>query len=48
MSEILNIEVLKNAITYIKEKSEPNIVWSDEFKIATRSLIIFRFLKNMN
>ncbi|KAB7708155.1 asparagine synthetase B [Bacillus aerolatus] len=48
MTEILNIEVIKKAIAYIKEQPSPDLTWTDEFKIVTRSLIVYRFLKSLN
>lgn len=44
MNDVLNIEVLKNAISKIKGEPRPEFVTSNEFKILTRSLILNRFV----
>jgi asparagine synthase (glutamine-hydrolysing) len=46
VSEILNIEVIKNAMLKVRDLPSPEFVFDDEFKILTRSLIVYRFLKN--
>lgn len=43
--EIFNIHVLENAITKIGIQPQPELIWSDEFKLLTRSLIVYRFIK---
>jgi asparagine synthase (glutamine-hydrolysing) len=48
MSEILNVEVIKNAVAEVREQPSPHYVWTDQFKILTRSLIVYRFLKTFN
>ncbi|MCL6571513.1 MAG: asparagine synthetase B [Bacillus sp. (in: Bacteria)] len=45
-SEFLDIEVLKKSLEKIGNEPRPEFVWADEFKVLTRSLIIYRFIKN--
>ncbi|RBP88296.1 asparagine synthase (glutamine-hydrolysing) [Cytobacillus firmus] len=48
MSEILNLEVVNKAIENIKGQPDPNYVWTDDFKLLTRSLIVSRFLRTFS
>lgn len=48
ISEVLNVDVLKSALTEIGDHPHPEIFLKNEFKILTRSLIVYRFIKNMN
>ena len=45
MSELLNMDVVKNALSYIGTEPRPDLIFEDEFKILTRSLIVYRFMK---
>ncbi|MGJ9459033.1 asparagine synthase-related protein [Oceanobacillus sp. CF4.6] len=45
MSAFLNIPLLKKIILGLVSKPNPNILFQDEFKIASRSLIVYRFVK---
>ena len=46
MSELLNMDVVKNALSYIGTEPRPDLIFEDEFKILTRSLILYRFMNN--
>ncbi|WP_096435083.1 asparagine synthase-related protein [Alteribacter populi] len=46
-AEFLNIKVIKNAISKMGHHPRPELIFEDEFKILTRSLIVFRFLKGI-
>ncbi|WP_077214417.1 asparagine synthase-related protein [Bacillus dakarensis] len=45
MTEFVNRDVIQNGIDYIGKDHNPNIIFSDQFKILIRSLILYRFLK---
>lgn len=47
VGDLLHIERVKNAITNIGIEPQANVVFEDDFKIATRSLIVYRFIKNI-
>ncbi|MBO0962185.1 asparagine synthetase B [Neobacillus sp. MM2021_6] len=47
-SELFDINVLKNSVEKIGHEPRPEFVWADEFKVLTRSLIVYRFIKNLN
>jgi asparagine synthase (glutamine-hydrolysing) len=38
--------VLKNSLEKLGNEPRPEFVWADEFKVLTRSLIVYRFIKN--
>ncbi|WP_209122927.1 asparagine synthase-related protein [Alkalihalobacillus sp. BA299] len=46
VSEILNQDVIKSAILKVGKKPRPELVFNDDFKILTRSLIVYRFIKS--
>ncbi|MBS4209176.1 asparagine synthase-related protein [Bacillus sp. FJAT-50079] len=46
MANILDINVIGNILSKLEDQPSPNFVWTDEFKILTRSLIVYRFLKS--
>ncbi|MEH7074912.1 asparagine synthase-related protein [Neobacillus drentensis] len=48
VAELLNIKVIKNAISSIGESPPPEIIFDDNFRILTRSLVMYRFIKNFN
>ncbi len=47
MSELLNIDVLKNAITNMGQNPKNDSVFQDDFVILTRSLVLYRFIKKV-
>nr|WP_263325098.1 asparagine synthase-related protein [Neobacillus sp. Marseille-Q6967] len=47
INELLNIEVINKAIAKLEGNPGPDYVFADEFKILSRSLIVYRFIKNM-
>lgn len=47
VSELLNTEVINKAISKIEGEPRPEYVFLDEFKILTRCLIVYRFIKNL-
>ncbi|MCJ8009107.1 asparagine synthase-related protein [Lederbergia wuyishanensis] len=48
LSEILDVNVIRNSLSNLGKEPIPELVWSDDFKILSRSLIIYRFLKRFN
>jgi asparagine synthase (glutamine-hydrolysing) len=48
MKDLINLEVVKNALSYIGRVPRPEIIFEDEFKIVTRCLIVYRFIKNLD
>ncbi|WP_079505341.1 asparagine synthase-related protein [Mesobacillus jeotgali] len=44
-AEFIDTDFLKNSISRIDEKPTPELVWKDDFKILTRSLIVNKFLE---
>ena len=48
MSELLNMDVVKSALSYIGIEPRPDIIFEDEFKVLIRSLIVYRFMKNFS
>ena len=46
MSKLLNMDVVKSALSYIGTEPRPYFIFEDEFKILTRSLIVYRFMNN--
>lgn len=46
MEYILDMDVVKNALEMIHDRPSADFVWSNEFKILTRSLIVYRFLQH--
>lgn len=46
-SEFMNIAVIKNALLKIGNDPRPELIFEDNFKILTRSLIVYRFLKSV-
>lgn len=48
VSDFFNVEVIKKAISKIGKEPRPQLVFDDEFKTLTRSLIVYRFIKNFN
>ncbi|WP_216829027.1 asparagine synthase-related protein [Alkalihalobacterium elongatum] len=47
ISSILNNELIKNAIKVIGEQPKPELLFDENFRLLTRSLIVYRFLKTM-
>ncbi|WNR43779.1 asparagine synthase-related protein [Paenibacillus roseipurpureus] len=45
VSEMLNIGVIKKAITKMGNEPRPELVFENEFRILTRSLMVYRFIK---
>ncbi|MEH7299507.1 asparagine synthase-related protein [Neobacillus drentensis] len=48
MEELLNIEVIKGAIRRIGSEPSPEYIFDDNYRILTRSLTVYRFIKNFN
>lgn len=48
MSEILDVKAIGAALSHIGDQPIPEHVWSNEFKILTRSLIVSRFIKGFS
>ncbi|UOR13777.1 asparagine synthase-related protein [Halobacillus amylolyticus] len=48
VSEILNIDVINRALTKMGGHPRPEMIFEEEFKIITRSLIVSRFIKRLN
>ncbi|AGK52670.1 asparagine synthase-related protein [Bacillus sp. 1NLA3E] len=48
VSEFLNIDVLKHAITRISKHPSSELLFDDNFRIVTNSLIVYRFIKKYN
>ncbi|WHY85177.1 asparagine synthase-related protein [Neobacillus novalis] len=46
--EFFDIKVLKDSVEKLGKEPRPEFVWADEFKVLTRSLIVYRFIKNLN
>ena len=40
MNDLINVEVINDAIYKVGNKPQPDIIFKDEFKILTRSLIV--------
>ncbi|MEH7011461.1 asparagine synthase-related protein [Neobacillus niacini] len=47
VSELLNVSVIKKAISKIEGEPRPEFVFTDEFKILARSIIVSRFIKSV-
>lgn len=47
MSDLINVKVIQDSIEKIKSDPKPELVYKFEFKILMRSLILYRFLKNI-
>lgn len=47
VSEFLNVKVIKAALSNIGTEPQPEFVFNRDFKILGRSLIFYRFIKNM-
>lgn len=45
LSDILHMDIIKNSIEYIGSHPSPDIIWTDQFKVLVRSLIVYRFIK---
>ena len=43
----LNIPLIKNAISNIGESPRPEYIFDDNFRILTRSLVLYRFIKSV-
>ncbi|MCM3735025.1 lasso peptide isopeptide bond-forming cyclase [Bacillus cytotoxicus] len=48
ISDILNVEVIKTAIIKIQQGPRPEYAFDLDFRILMRSLIVYRFIKNLN
>ena len=46
MSELLNIDVVKNALSSMGNEPRPDMIFEDEFKVLVRSLIVSRFINS--
>ncbi|RLL42773.1 asparagine synthetase B family protein [Oceanobacillus piezotolerans] len=47
MKEFIKEKTIKDAITFIGKNPKDEILFTNEFKILTRSLIVYRFLKRL-
>jgi asparagine synthase (glutamine-hydrolysing) len=47
MSDLINVKVIKDIIQKIKDDPKPELVYTLDFKLVMRSLILYRFLKNI-
>ncbi len=47
VTDIFNIHVIKKALSYIESYKQPETIYTDEFKILTRSLIVYKFLMRL-
>jgi asparagine synthase (glutamine-hydrolysing) len=47
VSELLNVNVIKKAISIIEGEPRPEFIFADEFKILARSIIVSRFIKSV-
>ncbi|PYZ94644.1 asparagine synthetase B [Salipaludibacillus keqinensis] len=45
MADLLNIDLVKTALSKMDDQPRPDLIFEDEFKMLTRSLIIYRFLE---
>ncbi|MDQ0256588.1 asparagine synthase (glutamine-hydrolyzing) [Evansella vedderi] len=48
LADLLNMEVIKNAISNFKNGPRQELLFDDDFKILSRSLILSRFLKKFS
>ncbi|WML25169.1 asparagine synthase-related protein [Neobacillus sp. OS1-33] len=46
IADLLNLKVIKDAINYIGESPRPEYIFNDHFRILTRSLVVYRFIKS--
>jgi asparagine synthase (glutamine-hydrolysing) len=46
VADLLNMKVIKNAMTYIGESPRPEYIFNDHFRILTRSLVVYRFISS--
>jgi asparagine synthase (glutamine-hydrolysing) len=46
-SELVNVELIKQALTKLEGTPRPEYVFSNEFRLLTRSLIVYRFIKSV-
>jgi asparagine synthase (glutamine-hydrolysing) len=46
-SELLKVDIVKSALTAIGRAPGPEVIFGDDFKIVTRSLILYKFIKSM-
>ena len=44
MSELLNMDVVKSALSHIGLEPRSNMIFDDEYKVLIRSLIVYRFM----
>jgi asparagine synthase (glutamine-hydrolysing) len=47
ISEILHIKAIKNAILKVEKEPRPEYLFDNEFRVLTRSLTVYRFIKNL-
>ncbi|MRH42711.1 asparagine synthetase B [Aquibacillus halophilus] len=47
VSEFLDLNVIRNCLSRIGTKPRQELIFENDFKVLTRSLIVYRFLKNM-
>ncbi|MNG12223.1 hypothetical protein D3C84_958220 [compost metagenome] len=47
VSEMLNIDVLKQAIANIGHEPRPELAFDPHFRIVTRSIMVYRFMKRL-
>ncbi|ASN05983.1 asparagine synthase-related protein [Virgibacillus necropolis] len=45
MAEYLNLNIIKSAMSKVKENPKPELILDSEFKLLMRSLIVYRFIK---
>ncbi|WP_404452362.1 asparagine synthetase B [Virgibacillus necropolis] len=48
MNEFINVDVVKNSLSKIGNEPRMELIFEGEFKILTRSLIVYRFMKRFN
>ncbi|WNF35287.1 asparagine synthase-related protein [Bacillaceae bacterium IKA-2] len=46
VAELMNVSIIKSAIQRLEEDPRAGMVYEEEFTIAMRSLIVYRFIKN--
>ncbi|MEC5424048.1 asparagine synthase-related protein [Virgibacillus sp. C22-A2] len=48
ISEFININVIKECLSKLGNDPKPELLFTDEFKVLTRSLIVYRFIRRFS
>lgn len=48
VSEILDVDVIRKSLSKLGNKPRPDLIFENDFKVLTRSLIVYRFMKSLS